>query len=384
MTRWKQAQTWLLALSLLSFAWVGCGSPVPEAYVWNLPPGVSPPQVPKDNPMTQAKVELGRHLFYDKRLSFNGKSSCGSCHEQKLAFADGKKLPKGATGDTLTRNSMGLANVGYATTLTWANPALQTLERHALVPLLVDEPIELGLAGYDQEVFAKLRNIPLYQKLFQQAFPQAETLVTLRQVVHALASFQRTMTSFDSPYDRFLRGDASALSADAQAGRKLFLSDRLRCSQCHGGTDLNRPINDQGKPLQGLNAFLNNGLYNIQNKGGYPFGGGGLYEITAKKEDQGKFKIPTLRNIELTGPYMHDGSIATLSEVLDHYAAGGSNYTSGEHAGDGRIHPNKSPLVSGFSLTPQERQQLLAFLRSLTDKTFTTNPALQDPFTSQP
>ncbi|TNE47081.1 MAG: di-heme enzyme [Deltaproteobacteria bacterium] len=376
---WKKPLFWFIGCLTLVSGLYGCGAPQPEPYVWALPDGVSPPKVPSDNPMTQAKVELGRYLFYDKRLSPNGQSSCATCHEQQRAFTDGKALPKGSTGETLLRNSMSLSNVAYASTLAWANPTLQTLERHVLVPLLSDDPIELGIAGNDQEVYAKLRKLPLYQDLFRRAFPDAETLVTLRQVVQALASFQRTILSFQSPHDRFLRGDANALSAKARAGRKLFFSDRLKCSRCHGGPDLNQSTDAKGELLQGRAAFFNNGLYNVGNKGTYPFGGQGLYEISADRKDIGRFKVPTLRNIEVTGPYMHDGSLKTLSDVIDHYAAGGRILSDGPNAGDGRQHPNKSPLVSGFSLTPEEKQQLLAFLQSLTDKTFLQNPSLGNP-----
>ena len=173
---------------------------------WNLPKGFPRPAVPADNPMSAAKVELGRYLFYDKRMSVNGKESCGSCHRQELAFTDGRARAEGTTGQLHPRSSMSLVNVAYVGRLTWANPTLDSLEEQALTPMLGEEPIELGLKGHEQEFLSALRRDPLYQRLFPQAFPEAGDVFTLPNVTKAIATFERTIISMRSPYDRYRWG----------------------------------------------------------------------------------------------------------------------------------------------------------------------------------
>lgn len=380
----------LLLVSLLA-ALAACGqedpAPAPpsseDAYAWRLPAGFPRPKVPADNPMSAAKVELGRRLFYDRRLSGNGTYSCGSCHEQKRAFTDGLGGALGSTGEIHPRGSMSLANVGYAATLTWANPLVTSLEKQALTPMFGESPVELGLAGQEEELFARLRAEPLYQDLFPRAFPEVQGAINLDTITKAIAAFERTMISGDSPYDRHLAGDKGAMSASAVRGKDLFFSERLECFHCHGGFLLADSVTHDGKAIDEV-TFHNTGLYNIDGKGGYPAPNRGVLEVSNQPGDMGRFKAPTLRNIAVTAPYMHDGSIATLSEVIDHYAAGGRTIASGPNAGDGSKNPYKSEFVTGFLLTPQEKLDLLAFLESLTDSSFLNDPALSDPWPATP
>jgi cytochrome c peroxidase len=198
-------------------------------------------------------------------------------------------------------------------------------------------------------------------------------------LTRALAAFQRTLISGNSPVDRFRRGERDALSASAQLGQALFFSERLECFHCHGGLMFTGTFDHDGKSAAEF-EFHNTGLYNVDGQGAYPTTNPGLYEFTRREEDMGRFKAPSLRNVEVTAPYMHDGSIATLGEVIDHYAAGGRTITSGPHAGVGSDNPHKSGFVRGFSLTPAERRGLLDFLLALTDDDFLTDPRFSNPW----
>lgn len=347
------------------------------AYVWDLPKGFPLPRVPKDNPMSEAKVALGRRLFFDVRLSGNGKQSCGSCHEPAKAFTDGRATSLGSTGEAHPRGAMSLANVGYAAALTWANPILLTLEQQAVVPMFGDAPVELGMKD-DATLVARLAADAEYPAAFAKAFPGAEKPISLDHVTKALASFQRTIVSGDSPYDRYLRGDVSAITESQRRGGALFFSEKVECYHCHGGFAFSDSAVSEGSFFE--LSFHNTGLYDVDGKGAYPEPNRGLIDVTGKPEHMGRFRAPTLRNIAVTAPYFHDGSAKTLSEVLDHYAAGGRTITSGPFAGNGSKSPLKSDLLIGFTLTAQERQDLLAFLESLTDAAFLANPKFQDPF----
>jgi cytochrome c peroxidase len=350
------------------------------AYVWDLPMGFPQPQVPEDNPMTVDKVELGRHLFYDLRLSGNGTQACASCHLQELAFADGKATPLGSTGEAIPRNSPGLGNVAYYSTLTWPSPLLEHLEQQLLVPLFGERPIELGLTGNEEIVLDRLRTDPVYEPLFRAAFPDDADPYAFGNVVDALASFVRTMISGDSPYDRYVyQGAEDALSESAQRGLGLFFSERLECHHCHGGFLFSKAVKYEGSRFI-EKSFANIGLYNLDSAGSYPAGAQGLFEFTADPLDKGKYRSPSLRNVTLTGPYMHDGSIATLEEVIRHYEAAGRVIESGPNAGDGRANPNKSNFIIGFTLTDQERADVIAFLESLTDPAFLIDPRFSNPW----
>jgi cytochrome c peroxidase len=352
----------------------------PTAFTWQLPTGFPRPLVPVDNPMSLAKVELGRRLFYDTRLSGNGAFSCSSCHRQSNAFADARNLPFGSTGQPHPRNSMSLPNVAYQVVLGWANTETRRLEEQALIPMLGEHPVELGLAGREQEMLDRLRAVELYLAQYRAAFPADASPFTLGNVTKAMATFERTLVSGDSPYDRFTRGDAAALSDAAKRGEALFRSDRLKCSQCHSGAMFTNAARWEGSPTSADPEFFNTGLYNIDGAGAYPAPNTGLLAITGVPSDMGKFKVPSLRNIEVTFPYMHDGTVATLSDVIDHYAAGGRTIASGANSGIGSANPNKSALVSGFTITAAEKADLIAFLRSLTDSTFLTQPRLSNPW----
>lgn len=360
---------------------VGCGGEplAPQAYAWNLPPGFPTPRVPADNPMSAAKVELGRHLFYDTQISGNGTQSCASCHEQALAFSDGRPVSVGSTGESTPRGSMALVNVAYNGTHTWANPALTTLEQQIPIPLFGEAPVELGVSGNEAAVLARLTQDARYPALFAAAFPDEPAALTLANGVKALASFTRTLISGQSPFDRYTyQNDKTALSASALRGLELFFTERLECFHCHGGFNFSSSVTHDAAVFA-ERAFHNTGLFNIGGNGGFPPGNRGLFEFTGVREDMGKFRAPTLRNIALTAPYMHDGSLPTLDAVIDFYSAGGRVITEGPLAGDGRANPFKSRFVPGFTLTPEERADLLAFLNSLTDLAFVQNPALANP-----
>jgi cytochrome c peroxidase len=356
--------------------------PAPSAaYTWELPSGFPLPRIPEDNPMSATKVELGRYLFYDPRLSGNGSMSCSSCHLQELAFSDGKATAHGSTDELLTRNSQALINVAYNATMTWANPVLTEVEQQVLIPLFGEFPVEMGISGHEETVLARFQEDAGYQELFAAAFPDQADPITYHNIVQALASFVRSLISGDSPYDHYLAGDDTALSAQAKAGMELFFSERFECHHCHVGFNFTTSTVHE-KTTFSAAVFQNNGLYNLDRQGAYPRGNRGLYEITAKAEDMGRFRPPTLRNIALTAPYMHDGSIATLEEVVRHYAAGGRLIPEGELAGDGRRNPLKSGLVPGFTITDQEVADLVMFLESLTDETFITDPRFSNPFST--
>lgn len=355
------------------------GEPEPS-FDWNLPPGIPEPWVPEDNPMTAEKVALGRHLFYETRLSGNETQACSGCHEQSLAFADGKALPTGSTGEVLARNSMGLTNAGYSFPLTWANPLLPTLEQQILVPLFGEFPVELGVSGNEEEILQRLRDDESYQALFADAFPDLDDPFTFERVRQALACFIRTMISANSRFDQYTyQGDLDALTEPELRGLDLFFSENLECHHCHFGFNFSGATK-HANTTHDPSAFHNTGLYNIGGEGDYPVGNQGLIETTFEPKDMGRFRAVTLRNLSVTGPYLHDGSAETLQDVIRFYERGGRLIEDGPLAGDGALNPYRSGLVAGFTLTDQERQDLVAFLNALTDEGFLTDPALSDPF----
>ncbi|MEO0957761.1 MAG: MbnH family di-heme enzyme [Pseudomonadota bacterium] len=350
-----------------------------------VPEHIPLPPIPEENPLTPEKVTLGRHLFYDRRLSGNATQSCASCHFPELAFADGKRRPTGSTGQPHPRNSMALVNLAWLPTLTWASPSLTTLESQIHIPIRSDRPVELGVNDANApHVLARFAEDPDYRAMFAAAFPAAPE-PSFNKVVFALASFVRTMTSFDTPYDRYLSGDEAALSSPARKGLALFNGERFECFHCHSGVMLTTAYVDaETDPGARPFHFFSNGLYNIGNTGDYPAHDQGLFEHTQNRRHRGLFRPPTLRNIALTGPYMHDGSLASLDAVIDHYAAGGRLIEHGPFAGDGRLHPGKSHFVRGFRATPAERAALRAFLESLTDMTFLGREDLAPPQSPDP
>jgi cytochrome c peroxidase len=389
MNRTKSLVTWtVFALLLLALFDRWAVSAEPEAaYAWNLPKGFPKPYVPANNPMTAAKVELGRYFFYDTRMSVNGKASCATCHKQELAFTDGRAVGVGATGELHSRSAMSLVNVAYSAALTWSNPQMKSLEEQALTPMFGEHPVELGLREGDA-FLPMLRSDPKYQALFERAFPSDADRFSISNVTKAIASFERSIISARSPYDRYhYDRDDSAISDSAKRGEILFFDQRLSCFRCHGGftigdvtvseRDVMRDVEREGERHI---EFHNTGLYNVPGLLSYPAPNVGIYEYTKALEDVGKFKAPTLRNIALTAPYMHDGSIPTLEGVLDHYASGGRKIASGPYAGNGHDNPNKDPLIGGFVLSPQDRDDLIAYLKSVTDEAVLHDPRFSNPW----
>ncbi len=315
--------------------------------------------------MTEAKVRLGRQLFYDTRLSGNGTYACASCHQQKLAFTDGRPRALGSTGQAHARSAMSLANVAFNASYGWADPKTRTLEAQMAVPMFNEHPIEMGIKGNEKAILARLTSEPAAARLFEEAFPGQP--VTLDTMVKAIASFERTIISVSSPLDRYLyRDDRTALSRQAKRGMALFFSDRLGCAQCHAGFNLSGPTVHDGS-TDAAPTFHNTGLFNLDGRGAYPATDRGVFDTTHVPSDMGRFRAPTLRNIAVTAPYMHDGSMATLAEVIDHYASGGV------------LSPVKSVRLRGFPITDAERNDLIAFLNSLTDQDFLSNPAFEKP-----
>ncbi len=346
------------------------------AYQWPIMTGFPKPQVPNNNPMTMEGVELGRHLFYDTRLSYNQTQSCSSCHQQEKAFGESINVSIGSTGQLHRRNSQALINIAYNKTLTWAHDGLTSLERQILLPMFGENPIELGITGHEKEILARFKR-GKYPKLFDQAFPGQE--ISYDNIAKALASFVRSLISLNSPFDRYAYYDEDdAISPSALRGMDLFFSERFECHHCHGGFNFTQSTSHE-KQLIDRRAFHNTGLYNINSQQGYPELDKGLAEISTLARDDGRFRAPTLRNITKSAPYMHDGSVATLSDVLDIYANGGRVITQGKYQGDGRKHPLKSPFVRKFSMTAKEKSDLLAFLQTLTDEEFLTNPSFAKP-----
>ena len=353
----------------------------PATYQWDLPPWAPDPIVPPDNPMSREKVELGRHLFYDKRLSADASMSCATCHQQQKAFTDGKARSEGVDGTLGGRSAMSLANAGYLPVLTWMNPNLNSLEIQALIPIFGEHPVEMGMAGREQLLFERLKAEPRYRKLFTEAFPNESTrgdeaLYSLSTVTKALAAFQRSLVSFGSAFDQYrYEGKKEALSASAKRGESLFFGEKMECYHCHGGLNFNDNVQHSRMPFPEL-GFHNTGLYDIDGKGSYPKKNPGIIEITGLAGDTGKFRTPTLRNVALTAPYMHDGSIPTLAEVIrSHYARAGR-----ASAKYGQPNPLRSEFLQGFEVTDEEVADLVVFLESRTDMAFVANPRHGDPW----
>jgi cytochrome c peroxidase len=323
-------------------------------FVWHLPAGFPVPRVPADNPMSEAKVALGRRLFYDRRLSLNGRQACADCHRQERAFTDGAPHATGSTGAAHRRNVPTLANVAYEPALTWADPRHRTLEEQARVPLFGTEPVEMGFGGREEDLIQRLAEVPLYRDGFAAVFPGEPASITVDNLTRALACFERTLVSGGSPYDRLVYGDEQdALSPEARRGMRLFFSEKSRCAACHGGVTFTGVLDYAELERVPRPRFLDDGL----SPSGFD---AGLEEATGRRRDRGRFKVPTLRNIALTAPYMHDGRLATLGAVLDHYATVG---------------PDGEAVV----FSDAERRDLLAFLDALTDRAFVSDARFADP-----
>jgi cytochrome c peroxidase len=348
----------LLAAGLLCGAWAGSASTT--LWDWRLPAWVPPPAL--DRPLTAAEVELGRWLFHDVRLSRDETMSCASCHQQARAFTVNRATVPGVDGSKGLKNPMSLVNLAWTPVLTWANPAQTSLERQALIPLFSDHPVEMGMSGREELLFARLAEDPRYPPMFAAAFPDREGAIMLETLTRALAAFQRAIAGFDSPYDRYRwGGQRNAISASARRGERLFFGERLECYHCHGGFLFSDNVM-HARLIAPEVGFHDTGVART----------GGIGEHTGDARQIGAFRTPSLRNIALTAPYMHDGSMAALDDVIHHYELGG------RHRG-----PHTSSLLAGFRLTSQDRRDLIAFLESLTDRGVTTDPRFADPFNNK-
>jgi cytochrome c peroxidase len=305
-----------------------------EEYAWHLPRGFPTPAVPPDNPMSEAKVALGERLFFEPRLSVTGGYSCSSCHDPAHSFAQARPLAVGATGEALRHNAMALANVAYNVSFGWTQRRVDSLETQMLEPMLNEHPIELGLKGREAAVCAQLAADPAYASDFAAAFPGDPAPVTLDHLVKAIATFERTLISGGSPFDRYVfNGEHDALSGEAKLGMALFFSKRAGCSGCHSGFNFSGNWRD-AEGETGRASFARNGT------------------------SAQPMRVPTLRNVALTAPYMHDGRFATLEAVLEHYSS------VARRAGRPDRRLPRAPFSSA------ERTALVAFLDSLTDETF--------------
>jgi cytochrome c peroxidase len=333
----------------------------PTAYEIERPRYFPVMPIPADNPMTEEGIALGRFLFYDPILSLDSSISCASCHQQAYAFSDPNALSEGVGAALSLRNSMSLANVGYYSRGLFWDGRAPTLEAQALHP--VEDPLEMA-ESWDR-VEAKLRRHPDYPRRFREAFGVEDRSEMDRYLVaKALAQFQRTIISSTSPFDfaNYDWGEETVFFSPSELrGRNLFFAEpddqsesHPGCSHCHTSV------------LMTTNEYLNNGLTLAPNLSEFPDLGFGL--TTGRLIDNGKFRTPTLRNTALTAPYMHDGRFQTLEEVLDHYSSGG-HYA-----------PNLDANILPFTLTAQEKADLLAFLHTMTDTAFVRKEALGNPY----
>jgi len=297
--------------------------------------------------MSDAKVALGRRLFFEPRLSVTGQYSCASCHEPARAFTDGRTLARGATGGATQNNAMTLANVAYNVSFGWAKPQVRSLEAQMLEPLLNEHPVEMGLKGRETEVTEMLTADASYAQAFAAAFPDSGGTASLDRLVKAIAAFERTLISGRSRFDAYVfNGQHAALSEPEKRGMTLFYSDRLGCSSCHSGFNFAGNWHDAAGAT-GEPSFATNGT------------------------SATPLRVPTLRNVSMTAPYMHDGRFSTLEAVVAHYESVGRS--AGVPAKTGQ------PTLRAFSLNAGERADLIAFLESLTDPQFVAGYEEQHP-----
>jgi cytochrome c peroxidase len=327
----------------------------------------------------ESLTELGRYLFFDRRLSINNTRSCGTCHNPAFAFTDGYKRSLGAFADMHQRNTQPVFNLSYFKYLTSADSSIHLAEQQMSNPLFNQHPVEMGLTGNEAAILKRLEQDSLYTKLFANSFPGKKNHITVQNIITAISSFIYTIVSDQSAYDAYLKGDTTALSSTEKRGMQLFFSKELKCAACHGGFNFSTPLvrNIKGDTV----FFFNTGLYNTDTKGSYPAYDPGLYQHTKQPGDMGAFRVPTLRNLAFTAPYLHDGSAETLEEVISIYENGGRNLTEGEYKGNGRKNIYKHSLITGFKLNSQQRKELIGFLLSLSDSSVLTNPAYANPFT---
>jgi cytochrome c peroxidase len=284
--------------------------------------------VPPENPITQEKTALGRRLFFETRLSGDGRTSCATCHQPSRRFTDGRRLPRGVFGREGQRNTPSILNRAYGRFAFWDGRA-ETLEDQVRAALTGDRDLGLSL----DEAVARLSRDAEYSRAFRTAFGEP---VTAPRIAQAVATFVRTQLSGNSRFDRFLTGDVRALRADERRGLEVF-SGRARCARCHAG------------PLLSDESFHNTGVEWHEAR----FVDPGRAAVTGSERDRGAFKTPSLREVARTAPYMHDGSLARLDEVIEFYDRGG------------RQNPNLDADIRPLNLARDEKAALLAFLRSL-------------------
>ena len=331
------------------------------------------------NTFSTAKAALGRYLFYDRRLSVNQAKSCSSCHDPNFSFTDGYRRSIGALGDNVQHNAPPLINLIYNKYLTAADSSLHFPEQQIHNPMFHSKPVELGWDGNETLIMARVKRDSLYSQQLPRLFPGEADPFTVQNLQACISSFIKTILSFNTPYDRYIYNkDSTAMSAAQLRGMKLFFSDSLHCGTCHGGINFSTPalIDRKGNK----DYYQNTGLYNTNDSGGYPANDRGLYEYTQQITDIGKYRIPTLRNLAFTAPYLHDGTAASLDEVVEMYEQGGRNINTGLNNGDGRKNANKSPLIQGFVLNTTEKKDLISFLLSLSDSAVCHKQAYSNPF----
>lgn len=317
------------APAILLLAWLTGPATAATPYAWQLPRGFPEPAVPADNPMSVAKVALGAKLFVDARLSVTGEYSCQSCHAPQQAFTDGRARSLGATGAVLPLNAPTLLNAAYSPSLGWNDTGISSLEQQMRGPLFNQHPPELGLAGRESAVEQALAGDAGMAREFAAAFPGDANAVSMGNIIRAIAAYERTLFAGRSAFDRYVfGGEHAALDAEQKLGMQLFFSERSGCGACHGGINFSGPWVDAGNP---------------QTKAIFADTGTGQ-----------SVRVPTLRNLEATAPYMHDGRFASLDAVLDHY----------ERLA---VDPVADPRLRRAPLTTAERTSLVAFLRSLND-----------------
>jgi cytochrome c peroxidase len=300
-----------------------------------VPEGFPDMVFPEGNEFSRARWELGKKLFFDPVLSRDSSVSCSTCHLPHLAFADNRATTPGIENRPGVRNSPSLANVGYFPYLL-REGGVPTLEMQVLVPISEHNEFDYNIV----DLAYKLRKNPDY---VNQAMEAYEREVDPFVITRAIANFERSLISGNSRFDKFLNGNTNALSTQEKAGMELFMSERLNCSSCHHGVFLTD------------HSFQNNGLY-IQ----YP--DSGKIRLTGLESDRALFKVPSLRNVGLTAPYMHNGELVSLMDVVNHYNSGGVN------------HANKSALIKPLGLTIAEKDALIEFLHSLSDFDFVNDP----------
>ncbi len=312
-------------------------------------------QIPEDNPLTVEGIALGRKLFYDPILSLDSSQSCATCHQQHLAFTDGLAKSVGVLGQVGERSSISLVNVAYRYKGLFWDGRVASLEEQSLHPVRNSKELAANWPMIENRIRAK----EAYVADFKEAFLiQEATEIDSFLIAKALAQFERTLNSFDAKFDRVQRGEAQ-FTASEQRGWTLFFDASLEvphaeCNHCHVD------------PLFTNLEFHNNGIQEVDNLEDFKDSGRGL--LTSNKYDNGKFRVSSLRNIALTAPYMHDGSIKTLEEVLDHYNSGG------------HFAENVSPNVRPLQLNKKDKADLLAFLNTLTDSTLIHHPKFSNPF----